>query len=56
MFCELLFHFLTFLGVSFIESYINGEQKLVLKKSKIFFEKLVEPYYLTFLIFPKKIS
>jgi hypothetical protein len=31
-FCELLFHLKTFLGVHFIESLINGEQKLDLRK------------------------
>jgi hypothetical protein len=31
-FCELLFDFLTFLGVSVIESLMNGEQKLDSKK------------------------
>jgi hypothetical protein len=33
VFVQLLFHFLLFLAVSFIESLINGEQKLDLKTS-----------------------
>jgi hypothetical protein len=36
-FGELLFHIFPFLGVSVIESLINGGQKLVFKEIKIFF-------------------
>jgi hypothetical protein len=44
-FCELLFDFFTFLGVSVIESLINGEQKLDSKKKiKILFFNLFKVY------------